>query len=265
MFFSKIFSSILLILVGVYSTPYKFKRIDKKKQPNIIITSQSTFIDWFVLMNNYCPKFLAIVKSKDNKSDYFIELSYCDLIFYALGLPFPQVTDKNKYTKFNFDKYILEPNHVPLVIFPECTKTNRHGILTIRSNLLDVVYKLLLSHDKLILRSEIVINKEGIYNTTDKYGLVFLFNMCCRYLTKVEIISQDIPHETFDINEVEYSKEKFPTVQMYLDSNLQQYLMDLNHRNSVNLSWKDHIDFLDYYKKTSGDSKGDYVKEGKKF
>jgi hypothetical protein len=117
----------------------------------------------------------------------------------------------------------------------------------------------------LILRSEIVINKEGIYNTTDKYGFVFLFNMCCRYLTKVEIISQDIPHETFDINEVEYSKEKFPTVQMYLDSNLQQYLMDLNHRNSVNLSWKDHIEFLDYYKKTSGDSKGDYVKEGKKF
>ena len=52
---------------------------------------------------------------------------------------------------------------------------------------------------------------------------------------------------------------------MYLDSSLQQYLMDLNHRNSVNLSWKDHIEFLDYYKKTSGDSKGDYVKEGKKF
>ena len=83
---TKLCSRILLALLGVYEINYKYKRQDSKRHPNIIISSQSTIIDWLVLMYNYSPKFLVIAKSENNDKDYFIELSYFMILSYSMGL-----------------------------------------------------------------------------------------------------------------------------------------------------------------------------------
>lgn len=258
---TKLCSRILLALLGVYEINYKYKRQDSKRHPNIIISSQSTIIDWLVLMYNYSPKFLVIAKSENNDKDYFIELSYFMIFSYSMGLKFPKAIPNGK--KFDFDKYVLERNHVPMVIFPECTKTNRHGVLSIRSNLLDAMYSIIKKHEKLLIRSEIVINKNGDYNTTDERGYYYLFLQCLNYYVPIEIYSQDIGNETFSEDEISFDKSKFKSVNEYFDSNLQEFLMEPNHRNTVKLTYKDHIKFLEYYKKTSSDKNASYVKKDK--
>ena len=45
-----------------------------------------------------------------------------------------------KDKKFDVENYITEKNQIPIIIFPECTKTNRQAILNIRSNLMDEIY-----------------------------------------------------------------------------------------------------------------------------
>jgi hypothetical protein len=73
-----------------------------------------------ILMYNYCPKFLWIVKSEDDTKDIFIELTYFDVLFFGMGLKFLSKGTKS-YSEFNFEKYILTDNQVPMVIFPEVT------------------------------------------------------------------------------------------------------------------------------------------------
>lgn len=227
--------------------------------PNIIFSSQSTVIDWLMLIHNYAPKFLAIAKSENSKSDFFFELSSMEIFQYSLGLKFPTVKDIKQKRKFDIEKHLESPNQVPLVIFPECTKTNRYGILKIRSNLLDSLYKFVSEHNMTLIRSEIFINGNGDYNTTDVSGLSHLLHLCQRYYTKVEIYSQDIPNDTFSSKNAEFDRKKYPSIELYLDSNLQDYLMEIIHRNSVSLSCFDHIKFIEYFNKTSSDSS--YVKD----
>ncbi len=123
---SKIFGRIFLILLGVYKLDYKYKKQKDNRSPNIIFSSQSSIIDWMVLMYNYSPKFLWIVKSDDNKDvklvynykDIFIELSYLDVFIFGCGLKFLSTKTK-RFTEFNVEKYVQTPGHIPLVIFPE--------------------------------------------------------------------------------------------------------------------------------------------------
>ena len=229
--------------------------------PNIVFSSQSTVIDWLILIHNYTPRFIFIAKSEDNKSDFFFELSAFEVMKYSLGLRFPTIKNVSKKRKFEIEKYIEKPQQVPLVIFPEGTKTDRFGVLKIRSNLLDNLYKFINEHENVLIRSEIIQKQNGDYNTTDVYGFKYLFKLCQRYSTKIEIYSQDIQNDTFNDKNAEYDKKKFPNIESYLDSILQEYLMEINHRNSVSLCSFDHIKFLDYYNKTSADAS--YVKKDK--
>ena len=210
-------------------------------------------------MYNYSPKFLVIAKSENNDQDYFIELSYYQIFFFSLGNRFPVASEDG--VKFDFEKYILEPSHLPMVIFPECSKTNRMGVLSIRSNLFDKIYELVKNHEKILIRSEIIINKNGDYNTTDAKGYKSLFWLCLNYHVLIDIYSQDVLNDTFSDEDVEYDKKKFKTVNEYFDFNLQELLMDPNHRSTVKLSYKDLIKFIDYYNKTSSDKNASYVKK----
>ena len=210
-------------------------------------------------MYNYSPKFLAIVKSDDNKSDYFTEIPFFSLISYSIGIKLP--LSKEKLPKFDLENYIEKPSQVPIVIFPECVKTNRFGVLVIRSNLLDKIYEMIKNHPKILLRGEITVNKNGDYNTTDESGYTYLLGMCQRYHTRIEIYSQDILNANLSDSNIEYDKSKYKTITDFYDANLQEYLMEPNHRNCVKLSWKEHKKFLDYYRKTSSDKKATYLKK----
>ena len=252
-----LFARIFLILLGVFSIPYKFKK-QSKKNPNIIISTQSSLIDWLVLVYNYNPKILYIAKSKDNKQDGFIELSYLSIFSYGLGIKFNRFNPKKKY--FDINKYLNQnKNGRPLLIFPEATKSNRLAVLPIRSNLMDEIYKMA-QKNSINIRSEIVINKNYDINTTDTFGLKSLFNLCCNFCTSIEICSQDIKNDNFSEENNDYDQNKYNNFNSYLDSILQEYLMEPLHRNVVSLNSFDHERFIEYFKKTNKDSKANYIK-----
>lgn len=262
-FITSIYYHFSLILLGVYTTPYKFKKQSKNKNPNIILSSQSSIIDWLILAKNYSPKFLYIAKSKNNENDLFFELSFFTSFFYGIGIKFPKNNSKEKNKYFNLNKYLdNNKNGKPLVIFPEATKSNRLAVLPVRSNLMDEIYDIAKNKEnKINIRSEIIVNKNYEINTTDTFGIKSLFSLCCNFYTPVEIYSQDINSENFIEENLDYDKEKYPTFNLYLDFVIQEYLMEPTHRNCVFLNSFDHEKFIDYYKKTSSDSKANYVKK----
>ena len=254
-FIISLFTRIFLILLGVYSIPYKFKK--QNKNPNIILSSQSSLIDWLILVYNYNPKILYIAKSKDNQQDAFIELSYLSIFSYGLGIKFNKFNPKKKY--FDFNKYLDKKNNRPLLIFPETTKSNRLAVLSIRSNLMDEIYKRA-QNNNINIRVEIIINKNYEINTTDTFGLKSLFILCCNFYTSIEIYSQDIKNDNFLEENIDYDKNKYNNLNCYLDSIVQEYLMEPMHRNVVSLNTFDHERFIDYFNKTNKDSKANYVK-----
>ena len=258
-----IYYSFSLLLLGVYKIPYKYKNHLKNKSPNIIISSQSSLIDWLVLAYNYSPKFLYIAKSKDDKNDAFIEISFFSMLFYGSGIKFPKYSPNNKNKYFDLQNYLNKnKNSQPVVIFPEVTKSNRLAVLPIRSNLMDLIYERAQNKQKnLNIRSEIIINKNYEINTTDSFGIKSLFNLCCNFYTPIEVYSQDIKNENFSEENAEYDSAIYKTFNLYLDSVVQEYLMEPSHRNRVSLNSCEHEKFVEYFKKTNKDSKANYVKK----
>lgn len=175
---------------------------------------------------------------------------------YSLGLQFP--FSKLKERQFEMSKYIDSPNQIPLVIFPENTKTNRQAVLAIRSNLFDMIYTLIQQHEKILLRSELITKPTGLNNTTDRNGYKKLLQSCNQLSTSIQIYSQDIPNDTFSLTS-QYDKSKFPTLSSYLDLNLQEYLMENTNRNTVSLDCKKHLAFLNYFETTQ--TNGSYIKK----
>jgi hypothetical protein len=207
-------------------------------------------------MYNYSPKFLWTVKSSDSKSDIFIELSYFDILIFGMGLKFLS-TDTKKYKAFNVENYIENTNQIPLVVFPENTKTNREGVLNIRSNNMDTLYRLINIHGKLLYRSEIFVKKYKYfttYNTTEYYGLKNLILTASQIYNTVEIYSQDIPNVNFEKN-TNCERNKYKTNEEYFDDNLQSLLHYPSHRNNVSSTSVDHISFLGYFHATNTHTK----------
>ena len=242
--------------------PYKYKKHLKGKRPNIIISSQSSILDWLILSLNYSPKFLYIAKSKDSKNDAFIELSFFSAFFYGIGIKFPKYISVNKTKYFDLENYLDKNENVrPVVIFPEVTKTNRLAVLPIRSNLMDQIYKRSQNKKKNTnIRSEIIINKKYEINTTDTLGIKSLFSLCCSLYTPIEIYSQDIKNDNFLEENAEYDRNKYSNFYLYLDFIIQEFLMEPIHRNCVSLNSFDHEKFIEYFKKTNKDSKANYVR-----
>ena len=58
---------LMLFTLGIYNLNYKHKK-NSNKGPNIILSSQSSVIDWIYLYYLYAPKFLWIVKSENSKN-----------------------------------------------------------------------------------------------------------------------------------------------------------------------------------------------------
>lgn len=211
-------------------------------------------------MYRHAPKFLWIVKSEDSKSDVFIELTYLNVLTYGLGLKF--LRQPNKFTPFRIEDYVMRDNQIPMVVFPESTKTNRVGVLNIRSNLMDKVYDIVNDHGRILIRSEIAVKKFKYFspdNTTDTLGLKSLLNTTSQVYNNLEVVVQDIPNNNFD-KTITYDRTKYKTIEEFMDSNLQSHLVEPNSRNIVSLTAKDHISFLQYFHETSKDAS--YVKKG---
>jgi len=255
-----VFGKIFLILMGVYRLNYKYNKISETRTPNIILSSQSSIIDWIILMYNYSPKFLWIVKSPDNQSDLFIELSYFDVLIFGMGLKFLS-TETKKYKSFDIEKYIQSSNQIPLVIFPENTKTNRKGVLKVRSNLMDNLYTMINDHSKILIRAEVYskcFKYNDVNNTTEYHGVKTLFFICSQFINYANVYTQDILNANFS-KEADYDKKAFRNSEEYLDDVLQSFISDHDNRLRVGFSSVDHIKFLEYFHETNKTT--DYVKK----
>lgn len=65
-YISSVIGRLMLYLLGVFNLNYKHRKISNRN-PDIILSSQSSIIDWIYLYYSYAPKFLWIVKSEDSK------------------------------------------------------------------------------------------------------------------------------------------------------------------------------------------------------
>lgn len=130
---------------------------------------------------------------------------------------------------------------------------------------MDLIYKMVNEHQKLLIRSEIVVKKLNCYsfspnNTTDYYGFVRLFYICSQLFYEVDVISQDILNSNLDKSQ-SFDKLKYNKVEEYLDSVVQEYLYEPKNRNLLSLSCLDHMAFLEYYHQTHKEVK--YVTQSK--
>jgi len=57
----------MLYLLGVLNINYKHRKTSTKN-PDLILSSQSSVIDWVYLYYFYAPKFLWIVKSENSQN-----------------------------------------------------------------------------------------------------------------------------------------------------------------------------------------------------
>lgn len=69
-YIASITGRLMLYFLGVFNIYYKHRKISNKN-PDIILSSQSSIIDWIYLYYSYAPKFLWIVKSEDSKNVIF--------------------------------------------------------------------------------------------------------------------------------------------------------------------------------------------------
>ena len=66
-YLASIIGRLMLYFLGVFIINYKHRKISDKN-PDIILSSQSSIIDWVYLYYSYAPKFLWTVKSDNDKS-----------------------------------------------------------------------------------------------------------------------------------------------------------------------------------------------------
>lgn len=275
----KSFSFVFLLLLGVFNyNPKKNQKIDlKSDKKTIIISSQSNIIDWCALMYHYSPKFVVPVKydnrnnRKEKDEDLLISLNYFEVLKYSIGIKIN--TYKNKEEKqviknssnyFNLEKQITESSdNTPIVIFPEATKTTREASLKIRSNVMDLIYKLIKS-DKVQVLCHVSIYKNeyfNINNTTETKGFVSLFNTLSQLYNVVEYQVVLLNKNNFNMEIIDKSVlRQFSTEEEYYDSLVQENLTDPSYRNNrCNLDALDCISFLEFYKQTSTNT--NYVKK----
>jgi hypothetical protein len=150
-----------------------------------------------------------------------------------MGLKF--LSNNKNYTRFDINAHITD-NTTPLVIFPESTKTNRKGVLTIRSNLLDIVYNLV-ETKRILVWSEFAVIRYKYFspnNTTEYLGINNLFFTLCQIYNSIDIYSMIIHNQDLNRNAT-YDRLKFKTVEDYLDNNVQSCIADPLHKNIVRL------------------------------
>jgi len=205
---NKLYGFFALILLGVWT----FKNMNPKSTVKInssflIIATQSSIIDWLVLLYKYSPSFLWQVKSQKDDKDFWYELSYFQVLTYGLGLTFINFETcpiNIRRKKFFMKDYFNNKNTTrPYVIFPEATKTNRSGVLKIASSAMKEVYEL----GKIVNKPNIAFKIEAFdysykyfqpNNTTDSAGLCMLFKTCCQFSNRLLVYSQDSSSLIFD-------------------------------------------------------------------
>jgi len=222
----------------------------------LIIATQSSIIDWLVLLYKYSPSFLWQVKSQKDDKDFWYELSYFQVLTYGLGLTFINFETcpiNIRRKKFFMKDYFNNKNTTrPYVIFPEATKTNRSGVLKIASSAMKEVYEL----GKIVSKPNIAFKIEAFdysykyfqpNNTTDSAGLCMLFKTCCQFSNRLLVYSQDSSSLIFDKGNDEKEKLISTKADEY-DKLIQSYLATPDNKFYLSIDSKKHVEFLEFYK-----------------
>jgi len=267
-----LFSRIFLYLLGVYSinqtsSSEKIKNQIKSDMKNhkkvIIFSSQSTIIDWIVLIFKYSPSFYCIVKSTSGGDDLLVKLSNFQILQYGMGIKIPTYSSESEESnKINSIDISEISSSYPIVIFPEGTKTTREATLNIHSNILNKIYDEFI-HDKLSIYCDVLVYKYSFFcpnNTTDRKGYSNVLQIMSQAYNSVLTQITKINKNNFDVDNIDKSTLKeYKNKYYYFDSLIQENLTYTEYRtNNVSFNSLKHIEFLDFYEKSSSSS--DYIK-----
>lgn len=145
----------------------------------------------------YSPIFtkaVVVEKGKDRKVGLRI-LGYIEMLFHAIGIKFPEVVNEDKSYIYYSIKEIRENGGFlcarglkPVVVFPECTKTNGNGVLNLEMDIVKMIGKAAHPDENLrihALRFDHVFEYHSPYNTHDEWGFVHYFNMLTQFTAKL--------------------------------------------------------------------------------
>jgi hypothetical protein len=200
-----------------------------------------------------------------------IELNYFQVLNYALGInimKFDSAEEKkiisSSNSHFDFEKDFINSNDSsPIVIFPEGTKTTREATLSIRSSVMDDIYKYLIGN-KIQVACHVSLFSYKYFcpnNTVERKGVKCLFNTVSQLYNEVKYFSILLNKNNFDTSLVDRTLVKmYSSEEYYYDSLIQENLTHPEFRNNkVSLTCLDGLKFLEFYEKTATST--DYVKE----
>lgn len=298
---NKLFCLVFLGLLGVYSfnednnyiktsnlLNHSLNNNYKNNKKTIMLSSQSNLIDWLILVYNHSPKILYLIKSskelsknKETSVDILVQLSYLDIFTFGAGIKIDTIDNdttlnqinQNELKYFNGRKVFdltkelsnQKQSNIPILIFPEGTKTTREACLNIRSSVMNNLYDNLLKN-KCDIFCFVTIYKYDYFcpnNTTDTKGLKNLILTMSQLYNKVKLQGVKINANNFDVERVDRSLvQKYKNKYYYYDSLIQEILTYSEFRNNiVNLNCLDHIEFLEFY--NLANSSTNYVKDKK--
>lgn len=267
---NKFYCFIFLSLLGVYkiSQDPSSKRVGdiltklNNSKRTIILSSQSNLIDWFNLMYRHSPIFLRIVKSKvsttEEREDLLVKVSYVDLLLHAAGIKIDTYSTneekakiKGAFNYFDLKQQLDNDKSVPIVIFPEGTKTTREASLCIRSNIMDLIYSAF-QEGKCNMFCEISHFKYTYFypnNSTERLGIKSFLKICSQPSITTLIQTVKINLENFNVESVDKAVlGRYKNKSFYFDSIVQENLTFTEFRNnSVSKTCLDHIEFLSFY------------------
>lgn len=249
---STILSSILLLLCGVF--PPSKTSVNKK---TIILSSQSNLIDWLILIYQYSPTFITISKHRSRQQpDQLIEIPYINLFFHMIGFTTfnYELNNQNAYPKFDLTKWASGGGVQPIVFFPEGCKTTREATVTIRSPIMDQIYKAY-TDKKIDLVSHITIFKWEYFcpnNTTDRRGLRNLFNLLSQLYNPSAYQIIKLNRANFDLGSVDASiVNSYKSHDYYFDSLVQETLVHpIYSNNKCQLNSLDAEEYIAFYEAT---------------
>ena len=137
----------------------------------------------------YSPIFtkaVVVEKGKERKVGLRV-LGYVEMLFHAIGIKFPEiVTEDQSYIYFSLKEmresagFLCHRSLMPVVVFPECTKTNGNGILNLEMDIVKMIGRAAHPDENLrihALRFDHIFEYHSPYNTYDETGIMYYFTM----------------------------------------------------------------------------------------
>lgn len=151
----------------------------------IVIGNEACLIDYAFLNMMFAPVFVSIDQIDDKTMGLRI-LGGWDLIKRAIGVKLPEV-HPNLHTSFK-DLYQTMYFKRPIVVFPQCARTNGRGVLDIPPSVVEMLRTAADDGFKIhSVRIDYTFTHFSPYNTTDVPGWYHTLGLLCQFINPIQV------------------------------------------------------------------------------